>query len=69
MENLSYRRTVSTPGNELFLFFSAGARGGGGGGGCGGVCGELLEMNFELKHTSYSLPVWEAVKLTDFVLT
>lgn len=56
----SYRRTVSTPGNELFLFFFlAGGRGG----------GELLEMNFELKHTSYSLPVWEAVKLTDFVPT
>ena len=66
MGTLSYRRTASTPGNELFLFFWRGAGGGGGGGGAGG---ELLEMNFELKHTSYSLPVWEAVKLTDFVLT
>lgn len=28
--------------------------------------GELVEMNFGLKHTSYSLPVWEAVKLTVF---
>ena len=44
---------------NFFFFFWRGA---------GGV-GELLEMNFELKHTSYSLPVWEAVKLTDFVPT
>lgn len=56
--NLSYRRTVSTPGNERFLFILVGGRG-----------GELLEMNFELKHTSYSLPVWEAVKLTDLICT
>ena len=56
--NLSYRRTVSTPGNERFLFILVGGWG-----------GELLEMNFELKHTSYSLPVWEAVKLTDLICT
>ena len=42
------------------LFF--GRVGGGGGEGKG----ELVEMNFGLKHTSYSLPVWEAVKLTVF---
>ena len=56
--NLSYRRSVSTLGNEFF--FLAGWGGGGGGE------GELVEMNFGLKHTSYSLPVWEAVKLTAF---
>ena len=37
-----------------------------GGGVEGGGKGELVEMNFGLKHTSYSLPVWEAVKLTAF---
>ena len=58
--NLSYRRTVSNPGNE-FLFFLAGWEGGEGEG-----KGELVEMNFGLKHTSYCLPVWEAIKLTVF---
>ena len=57
--NLSYRRTVSTPGNEFFFWQ-------GGGGAEGEGKGELVEMNFALKHTSYSLLVWEAVKLTAF---
>ena len=38
----------------------------GGGGVEGEGKGELVEMNFGLKHTSYSLPVWEAIKLTVF---
>ena len=37
-----------------------------GGGAEGEGKGELVEMNFALKHTSYSLLVWEAVKLTAF---
>ena len=58
--NLSYRRTVGNPGNE-FVFWQGGGRGMEGEG-----KGELVEMNFGLKHTSYSLPVWEAIKLTVF---
>lgn len=42
MGNLSYRRTVSTPGNELFPFSFFLAEGGGVGG---------VEMNFGLKRT------------------
>ena len=60
MGNLSYRRTVGNPGNE-FVFWQGGGRGMEGEG-----KGELVEMNFGLKHTSYSLPVWEAIKLTVF---
>ena len=59
--NLSYRRTVSTPGKEFFFFWQGGETEGEG-------KRELVEMNFGLKHTScmYSLLVWEAVKLTVF---
>ena len=56
--NLSCRRTVGNPGDEFVFWQDGGAEGEG--------KGELVEMNFGLKHTSYSLPVWEAVKLTDF---
>ena len=40
--------------------------GGAGWGAEGEGKGELVEMNLGLKRTSYSLPVWEAVKLTVF---
>ena len=53
---------VSTPDNEFVLFFSFLAGEGGG----EGKEGELVEMDFGLKHTSYSLLVWEAVKLSVF---
>ena len=64
MGNLSYSATVSNPGNEFV--FLAGWGGGAEGEGEGKGKRELVEMNFGLKHTSYSLPVWEAVKLTVF---
>ena len=51
---------ISTPDNEFFLFFLF-WRGWG-----EGKEGELVEMNFGLKHTSYSLLVWEVVKLSVF---
>ena len=32
------------------------------------IFGGLVEMNFGLVHASYSLPEWQAVKLTFFAL-
>ena len=48
--NSNYKKTVINPAREIL---------GGGGGG-------LVEMTFRLVHSSYSLPEWQAVKLTFF---
>ena len=64
--NLSYRRTVSTPGNELFLFFLAGA------GGVGSYLKWILSLNILATACRYGKllnwlslhPVERAMELT-----